>query len=98
MQAGIPAAYIPLEQGGAQGGKHSPIDSDLAWARSASGITEAAARWEQFLVNWDNEVEDGYIQIRLDIAKLELARVYYLLGRREEGDRVMKSLDPLQLH
>ena len=40
------------------------------------------------------EFQDNFQKLRIDAAHMELARVYYVLGRIEEGDREMRSVKP----
>jgi hypothetical protein len=56
-------------------------------------------RWEEFLSLHDppdGEFEDGFHQQHVEAARHELMRVYYLLGRIEDGDMLMKKIGPLQ--
>jgi hypothetical protein len=43
------------------------------------------------------EFEDATQKRYVDAAIYELMRVYYLLGQRDDGDRLLKRVDPLQL-
>jgi hypothetical protein len=86
------AASVPARPGTLQG--------DFEWAAASAGLPEAATRWERFLRDHeprDGEYEDAYQKYRVDAAKLELMRVYYLLGRPDDGDRLLRGLDPLGL-
>jgi len=40
------------------------------------------------------EFQDNFQKLHIDAAHMELARVYYVLGRIEEGDREMRSVKP----
>jgi hypothetical protein len=76
------------------------LRGDFEWAAASAGLSEAATRWERFLRDHeprDGEYEDAYQKYRVDAARLELMRVYYLLGRRDDGDRLLRALDPLGL-
>jgi hypothetical protein len=66
----------------------------------------AAVRWQEFLKTHrpaheahssDQEYEDAFQANHTAAAQYELMRVYYLLGRVEDGDRLLRELDPLGL-
>jgi len=66
---------------------------------SSPTLQVAAERWSDFLARHDppdGEFEDGYHQHHVEAARYELLRVYYLLGRVEDGDRLMKKITPLK--
>jgi hypothetical protein len=76
------------------------LKGDYDNAAAAKGLSEAAARWEQFLKQHkpaNNEYEDAFQKRLLDSATYELVRVYYLLGDRSKGDQLLKDLDPLEI-
>jgi hypothetical protein len=76
------------------------IAGDFALAAQASTLAQARTNWEAFLAKHlppGGELEDAVQKRYLDAARLELVRVYYLLGLREEADRLIRQLDPLQL-
>ena len=70
---------------------------DYRWAASAPSWDQAAARWREFLARHappGGEFQDNFQKLHIDAAHMELARVYYVLGRIEEGDREMRSVKP----
>ena len=68
------------------------------WAAASPNLRTAAIRWRSFLLAYGERELDSAIQARLiSIAKYELMRVYYLLGDRAAGDKLLKELDPLKL-
>lgn len=78
--------------------KRGTIRGDFQWAADAPRLTEAASRWEQFLKAHDapdGEYEDSLHASYAAAATYELIRVYYLLGRREEGDALLRRVDPV---
>lgn len=80
--------------------KHSrsTLQGDFVWATGSSNLQTARARWKNFLLVYEEKELDSAIEARLlTIAKYELMRVYYLLGNIEEGDKLLKQLDPLKL-
>jgi hypothetical protein len=87
-------------------GVHTPalrgtLEGDFEWAAESSSLQEAASRWEQFLKAHepsDGEYGDGFHKLHVDGAKLELMRVYYLLGRINDGDRILRQIDPLSVN
>jgi len=74
------------------------LQGDFVWAADSPNLRTAAIRWRNFLLAYGERELDSAIQARLiAIAKYELMRVYYLLGNREAGDKLLKELDPLKL-
>ena len=71
---------------------------DFQWAASAPTLTEAGSRWEAFLEEHDpaeREFEDSQHASYVAAAQYELLRVYYLQGRRDDGDALLRQLDPV---
>ena len=82
------------------------LKGDFLWAAHATTLEMAAMRWEAFLTTHqpardaqspEQEYEDAFQAQHLAAAQYELMRVYYLLGRVEDGDRLLRALDPLDL-
>jgi hypothetical protein len=76
------------------------LKGDFVWATRSSSIQVAADRWKSFLDNYagpDREYEDGFDTMRVKVAKYELVRIYYLLGKVKDGDAIFRQLDPLEL-
>jgi hypothetical protein len=77
------------------------LKGDFEWAADSVSLNEAVSRWENFLKAHeprDGEYGDGFHKLHVDAAKFELMRVYYLLGRTVDGDRLLKRIDPLTLN
>jgi hypothetical protein len=96
-----PAAYEPLFPEAAAAAKSSTpgsIAADYALATSGTSLEDAAERLQSFLSKHprDAETEDAVEQRYIDAATYELMRVYYLLGRPTDGDRLFNAADPLQ--
>jgi hypothetical protein len=94
------AAYVALY--GARPGtareSRGSIRGDFQWALDAATFSDAAPRWQEFLTRHSPpgaEFEDGMHAGYAQAGRYELMRVYYLLGRRAEGDELMKELDPV---
>jgi hypothetical protein len=94
-------AYTPLYATGIASTRpeaRGTIGQDFARAASAKTLGEAVLGWEKFLrerTPADGEFEDSTQKRYLDAAQYELMRVYYLLGRQQEGDELLRKLDPL---
>jgi hypothetical protein len=82
------------------------LKGDFLWAAHATTLEMAAVRWEAFLSTHqpardtqspEQAYEDAFQAHHLAAAQYELMRVYYLLGRVEDGDRLLRVLDPLDL-
>jgi len=76
------------------------LKGDFEWAADSFSLNEAVFRWGKFLKAHDphdGEYGDGFHKLHVDAAKYELMRVYYLLGRIDDGDRLLKQIDPLTL-
>jgi hypothetical protein len=74
------------------------IRGDFRWAATAATLAVAASRWEEFLKTHNPpgaEFEDSFHASHVAAAQYELIRVYYLLGRREEGDALLRQVDPV---
>jgi hypothetical protein len=96
------ASYTPMFTRAAEAARGSPagtIAFDFAEAGSAKTLDEAIQRWENFLKQHppDADTEDAVEKRYIDAALYELARAYYLVGRRADGDRLIEQADPLQL-
>ncbi len=87
-------------------GKRGTLRDDFQRAADASTLEEAATRWEEFLRTHspsgesgaaNEEYEDAFEANHVNSARYELMRIYYLLGRQEDGDRILRELDPLSL-
>ena len=69
---------------------------ELAMSTNSPG--QAIELWQKYLSNSaQQELGDGYEAIRENVAKFELARLYYLTGQVAAADVLMLELDPLQL-
>ncbi|HEX7174535.1 MAG TPA: hypothetical protein VF240_04535 [Pyrinomonadaceae bacterium] len=102
-------AYTPVfarREAAAAGQKRGTLGDDFQWAAGADTLEEAAARWEDFLKTHapagaagaaGEEYEDAFQANHVSSARYELMRVYYLLGRAGDGDRLLRELDPLSL-
>ncbi len=69
------------------------------WACASTNLKTAAERWEKFLELHgpvEGAYEDAVHRTHVIYARQELMRIYYLLGRVEEGDRLMRLLDPIK--
>jgi hypothetical protein len=74
------------------------IRGDFQWASDAATVEDAASRWRNYLTEHNppgQEYEDSVHASYVHAAQYELARVYYLLGRRDEGDALLNQLDPV---
>jgi len=74
------------------------IRGDFQWAASAPTLPVAASRWEEFLKTHNppgREFEDAVHASYVAAAQYELIRVYYLQGRRDEGDALLRRVDPV---
>ena len=74
------------------------IRGDFQWAASAPDLAAAATRWEEFIRAHGpagGDFEDSLHASYFSAAQYELVRVYYLQGRRSDGDVVMRRLDPV---
>ena len=74
------------------------IRGDFQWAAGAPTVRDAALRWEEFLKVHNPpgaEFEDNLHALYVQAAKYELMRVYYLLGRRDDADALLRALDPV---
>lgn len=93
--------YVPLfatDTGNVESLPQGTLQGDFQMASRASTLDEAASRWRAFLQRYaraDGEFEDAFHANHVQAAKYELARINYLLGNVEEGDRLMKELDPI---
>jgi len=96
--AGPTSQYLPLYRpSGAARESRGTLRGDFQWAADAPTLDEAAVRWRSFLGAHDppgQEFEDGVHASYVTAAQYELLRVYYLMGRREEGDALLRGLDP----
>ena len=94
------AAYVPL-YGARPGTAREPrgsIRGDFQWALDAATLSDAAQRWQEFVTRHSApgaEFEDAMHASYAQAARYELMRVTYLLGRRAEGDALLKELDPV---
>lgn len=94
-------AYAPLYPSSeTRGAEHTTgtIKGDFDRCVESRSLASAAPNWEAFLETWDpsdGEYEDGFHALHVRAAKLELARAYYLLGRADDGDRLMLEIEPL---
>jgi hypothetical protein len=71
---------------------------NFQWASDAATLADAAQRWQEFLTKHSPpgaEFEDAMHASYAQAGRYELMRVYYLLGKRAEGDALMKELDPV---
>lgn len=94
------AAYVPLH-GSRTGGERAAdgtLRGDFQRALDAGTLPEAASRWRDFLTRHSppgREYEDSIHASYAQAARYELVRVYYLLGRAEEGDALLREMDPV---
>ena len=80
--------------------RRGTLKGDFSWAAASDTVRTAAERWRMFLEKHagpDKEYEDGFDTLRVEVAKYELMRVYYLLGNVRAGDKLLSELDPLKL-
>jgi hypothetical protein len=78
--------------------KRGTVRGDFQWAADAPTLGLAASRWEEFLRIHNppgQEFEDSLHASYVTAAQYELMRVYYLLGRSEDGDALLRRLDPV---
>ena len=68
------------------------ITYDWYYAATASSLAEAAQRWQDYLRK-HSEVQDGFTKHFHTAAKMELMRVYYLMGQPDKGDTVIQEFD-----
>lgn len=92
--------YVPLFREAVESARTQQAGSiagDFGQAGSAATLGDAEVRWEAFLRKYppSAEREDAFQGRYVEAARLELARVYFLLGRREEGDQLLRDVDPL---
>jgi hypothetical protein len=76
------------------------LQGDFDWAGRSSSLTEAAARWQEFIRSHypaNGEYEDDFEHSHVVAAQFELMRVYYLRGQAEKGDEILKKINPLGL-
>ena len=74
------------------------IRGDFQWAAAAPTLAVAASRWEEFLRTHNppgREFEDSMHASYASAAQYELIRVYYLQGRRDDGDALLRKVDPV---
>jgi hypothetical protein len=74
------------------------VRGDFQWAATAPTLPVAASRWEEFLKTHGppgREFEDSVHASYVAAAQYELIRVYYLQGRRDEGDALLRRVDPV---
>jgi len=99
--AGPPAAaYVPLygSRTGAARDAGGSLRGDFQRALDAGTLPEAASRWREFLTRHSppgREFEDNMHASYAQAARYELMRIYYLLGKTEEGDALLRELDPV---
>lgn len=91
--------YVPVYSAPA-GARESrgTVRGDFQWAADAATLEEAVLRWQRYLETHNppgREFEDGFHASYVNAAQYELLRVYYLLGRREDGDALLRRLDPV---
>ncbi len=80
--------------------RRGTLKGDFSWAAASETVRAAADRWKIFLARHagpNKEYEDGFDTLRVEVAKYELMRVYYLLGNVKAGDKLLSELDPLKL-
>ena len=91
--------YVPLYRAAIDNKEsRGTIRGDFRWAAEAMTLEEAALRWQRYLGVHNppgQEFEDNVQASYVSAAQYELARVYYLLGRREQGDALLRRLDPV---
>ena len=78
--------------------KRGTIRGDFQWAAAAPTLPVAASRWEEFLKTHNppgREFEDSMHTAYATAAQYELIRVYFLQGRRDEGDALLRRADPV---
>ena len=91
--------YTPLFAGtGTEQEPEGTMAGDFTQACAATTVGEAATLWEAFLATHaseDVEMEDGFHWRRVEAARFELVRVYYLLGKIEEADALLTDLSSM---
>ena len=97
--AAASARYAPLFSRAADRREaRGTMRGDFQWASDAATLEDAASRWRKYLTEHNppgQEYEDSVHASYVHAAQYELARVYYLLGRRDEGDALLNQLDPV---
>lgn len=73
--------------------KTGTITGDYIQASKSKTLPEAMKNWENYLKKYDSgDFEDGFHANHVRLAKYELMRIYYILGRVEEADEIIKLL------
>jgi hypothetical protein len=97
--AAVSIGYVPLfSRATDRREARGTIRGDFQWASDAATLEDAASRWRKYLTGHNppgQEYEDSVHASYVQAAQYELARVYYLLGRRDEGDALLNQLDPV---
>lgn len=101
QQPAVTPKYIPVfAKPSNTAEKRGTLQGDFNWAAQSSSLTEALARWQEFLrahYPANGEFEDDFEHSHVVAAQFELMRVYYLRGQAEKGDEILKKINPLGL-
>src|SRR5262245_13870889 len=79
-------------------GKPGSERGDYAAATRSETLIEAQRRWEYYLATYfpEGKTPKGQFEvIPSEMARHELMRVYYLLGKMKEGDAIFRKIDPV---
>jgi hypothetical protein len=71
------------------------LGGEFQLALAATTLSKARARWQRLLDRHaprDGEYEDGFQVNHVQVARIELARVHYLLGEPERGDALLEAM------
>ena len=78
--------------------KRGTIQGDYYWAARAKTLAEAEQRWKQYIQDhgpykggWDDAPHLNHFLS----ARQELMRIYYMLGKTEEADAILRDFDPV---
>lgn len=99
-----PVVALPIYPTGARGPNYATwpegsLGHTFHWACSSRDLKTAAKRWHVFLDKYgseDGRFEDAFQWRHVVYAKHELMRISYLLGKVEEGDRLLREFDPVR--
>lgn len=68
------------------------INYDYNYAACSPTVAVAAERWKRYIED-HAIIQDGFSKHYLIAAKMELARVYFMQGKRSAGDAILKEFD-----
>jgi hypothetical protein len=75
------------------------LGHDFYRACSSKDLQTAARQWQAFLDKYapeDAAFQDAFHWNHVIYAKQELMRVYYLLGKSDDADRILREFDPVK--